>query len=343
MEIFALNSKFELVTVEVPYINLQWKRCYYECGQFQMQVSANVYDASWAYIVTTERPEVGLVQKIQYDDNDGETVLVSGFFAEAKLQRVCMFPRFTSNSTTTEAACKKMFDTCKVQSKKGIVWQANDTLLGDYTESDFIGDNLMQKWYTILETRECSFRVRANNDFTGLTCNIWKGVDRTQSQDEVPWAMFGSSWGNIGKVQVSIDDSSFANVCMVTASDETIQFEVDQSNGGERYEVVLDKGSSKQSEDQTAAQFKESLKQEAISKLADYVQVINIDADNIAASGYLTDYDLGDKVSCTLDKLGLDFETRIVEIDEVFKPTEHSVSLGFGTKRITNIRRAIIT
>lgn len=341
MEIFALNSNFELVTVEVPYINLQWKRRYYECGSFQMQVAAEVYDPSWFYIATTERPEVGLVQKVQYDDDDGETVLVSGFFAEARLQRICMFPRFTSNSTTTEAACKKMFDTCKVNAKKGIVWQANDKLLGDYTESDFLGENLMQKWYTILETRELSYRVRCTNDFTGLTCNIWQGKDRTQSQTANPWAMFGSSWGNIGSATVSIDDSSYANVCMVSASDEAVQFEVDQSNGGERYEIVLDKGSSKQSEEQTATQFKEALRQEAISKLADYVQVVNIDADNLAASGYLTDYDLGDKVSCSLDKLGLDFDTRIVEIDEVFKASEHTVSLGFGTKRITNIRRAI--
>ena len=64
MELFALTEDFELVTADIPYFNLQWQRRYYQPGQFSMQISADVFDKSWRYICTHDRPEVGVVQKV---------------------------------------------------------------------------------------------------------------------------------------------------------------------------------------------------------------------------------------------------------------------------------------
>ena len=47
---------------------------------------------------------------------------------------------------------------------------------------------------------------------------------------------------------------------------------------------------------------------------------------------YLVDYDLGDKVEIVVEPLNTNLVTRIIEVNEVFKKGQHTVSLTFGTK-----------
>ena len=81
------------VTGTIPYTSLTWERRYYEPGEFSMSVLSSVYDPSWAYIYTYDRSEMGMVQKVEYDDttpgpNGEDTVTVSGFFMEEWLNRL---------------------------------------------------------------------------------------------------------------------------------------------------------------------------------------------------------------------------------------------------------------
>ena len=50
MDVYALDSDFNLVMAGIPYDNLQWSRRYYEAGDFEMQIPLSAYDKSWAYI-----------------------------------------------------------------------------------------------------------------------------------------------------------------------------------------------------------------------------------------------------------------------------------------------------
>lgn len=342
MEVFGLSRSFELVTADIPYLNLQWNRRYYESGTWQMQVDASVYDPHWHFIMTHDRPEVAVVQKVQYDNDGGEKlILLSGFFAEQMLDQIVCCPRFVTDRAHTGTAVRVLCEGFGLESKTGIVFSDTGASLGDRTACDFIGDKLGSKCHSILETRELSYRVRCNDAFTALYMEVWQGLDRRQSQSANPWQVFSTAWGNIERESVSIDDSAFANVCLVSANEESLQFEVDNSGGGERFEVFLDKNSEKPGEDQTAEEFRAGLEQEAIEKLADSAQAVAIDVDNYGAEGYLGDFDLGDLVTVQLEDIGLELDTRIVEVSEVFKPAGHTVSLGFGNKRISNIERAV--
>lgn len=344
MEIFGLDKDFGLVTADIPYFNLQWSRKYYEPGDFSLQVSAEVYDGSWAYIMTNDRPEVGLVQKLSYTNDGGERLVqLSGFFAEKLLDDFVAVPRFTGDFATTEAAVKGMFDGYRVHERKGITWRANSPLLGNRTQCDFLGDSLAAKWSGMLETREMSYRVHAVNGFTALEAFVWQGLDRTQSQTANPWCVFSTDFGNVVGESVDIDDSAHANVCIVTAADESVTFEVDVSGGAERREMWLDKGSESYDSSKWASEddWRDALKQEALEALAGREVSQEIDVTAYGDAGYMVDYDLGDKVTIQLPDIGLALEARIVEVSEVFKPEGHEVSLGFGSKRISNIERAV--
>lgn len=341
MEVYGLTRSFWLVTADIPYLNLQWNRKYFDSGTWQMQVDASVYDPRWRFIMTHDRPEVGVVQKVQYDNNGGEKlVLLSGFFAEQMLDQIVCSPRFVTDRAHTGTAIRVLCEKFGLWDKTGITFNDTGAELGDRTTCDFIGDKLGTKCRSILETRELSYRVRSNGGFTALYMEVWQGLDRRQSQSVNPWQVFSTTWGNIENESVSIDDSAYANVCLVSAYDESFQFEVDNSEGGERFEVYLDKN-SEQPGDQSMLAFRATLEQEAREKLAESAKAISIDVDNYGAEGYLENFDLGDLVTVRLEDIGLELETRVVEVSEVFKAEGHTVSLGFGTKRISNIERAV--
>lgn len=90
LHVYALDSDMNRSTGVIPYTSLQWCRRYKEPGTFTMSVPSNVYEPEWAFIVCYERPEFGLIQKVEFDDSSHvaggiDTIIVSGFFAEQLL------------------------------------------------------------------------------------------------------------------------------------------------------------------------------------------------------------------------------------------------------------------
>lgn len=63
MEIAGLDKNLETLTY-FQYLNLQWKRRYYEPGSFSMRILAADYDPRVKFLYTPDRPEVGMVEKV---------------------------------------------------------------------------------------------------------------------------------------------------------------------------------------------------------------------------------------------------------------------------------------
>ena len=60
-EVLCLNENLESLGY-LKYINLQWNRRYYECGDFSVQILAENYDAEVRYLYRPERDEVGMLE-----------------------------------------------------------------------------------------------------------------------------------------------------------------------------------------------------------------------------------------------------------------------------------------
>lgn len=94
LEVFILDSDFKRLTGSIPYDSLIWRRRYYGVGEFEMQVRSSLYSTDWAYVYCDDRPETGIIQKVEYDDttegprNGEDTITVSGFFLEEVLNRL---------------------------------------------------------------------------------------------------------------------------------------------------------------------------------------------------------------------------------------------------------------
>lgn len=342
MTVYALDEGFNLITMAIPYDNLQWNRRYYESGDYVMQIPLGLYDPTWTYIGTKDRPELGMVQKAQKDD-EGKMV-VSGFFCEKMLDDKTCYPRYIGDAAKTETAVRNIFSAYKDDLPIALA-PANDLLLGDRTQSDFSDDFLGEKLYKILESRECTYSVIYDFENNALALKVWQGKDRTQSQNVNSFQTFSAEFGNITGSRTDFDDSAYKNYAIipVNADDngkEQQTYYLDWSNGGYKKEIVFDMRTSKPETGQTLAAFKDAVLQEAAENLIQYAKIEDIEVD-VIESGYMEDFDIGDKCDAVLTDVSVEMEARIVEINEVFKEGGHTVSVGLGNKRITNLRRAV--
>lgn len=351
MNVYALDKDFNLVAIGLPYDNLQWNRRYYTFGTFEMQISKEVFDPSWAYIGSDERDELGMVQRVVPQD---DLVLISGFFCEKMLDWRAIYPKYhpiinslrvgeTEYTLPAWEFCRDMFN--EFVDGLPIEWGGDMSVEeGIYAEAE--DDHLGEKLYSILETIEASYKVRFDRETGDLLFDVWKGRDRTQSQKANTWCVFSKEFGNVKSDSITTDDSDYYNYAIVPcdADEDGVEREVlyvDLTNGEPRRDIVIDMRSSSVSDDQTMAQWRESVRQEATEKLLDYAKVEDIDIEVLTDSGYMTDYDLGDKCDVVLTDMNKVMESRIIEVLEVFKPEGHEITIGLGNKRISNIRRAV--
>lgn len=351
MDIYALDKDFKLIAIGLPYSNLQWNRKYYEAGDFMLEISAKIYDSSWAYIGTANRPELGMIQKVQLFGEGDVNVLLSGFFCEKMLDDKTCYPRYIGDVSKTETAVRNIFTKYKDDLPIQLA-PANEPLMGDRTQSDFSDDQLGDKLYRILESRELSYRVLYDYVNNKLMFGVWSGVDRTQSQDKNSFQTFSTEFGNLVDKTIDFDESAYKNYAIVPvkADDngkEQATYYYDLSSGGYKKEIVFDYRASRPDEDQTEAEFKDGILQEVKERLLSYAKIEDVNIQLAGNAGYMESYDLGDKCDVILTDVDIQMESRIIEIYEVFKAGDgttdggHTVTVGLGNKRISNIRRAV--
>jgi hypothetical protein len=167
---------------------------------------------------------------------------------------------------------------------------------------------------------------------------VWQGLDRTQAQSVNNYAMFAQNFGTIDEMTLTRDKSNYRNYAIAayisTATGEPTTRDVDLRDDPSEVKRILYVDTGMSIEDgQTVDDFHAAVEAEARKQLADYKNIVNIDADVLQRNlFYLEDYDLGAKCDVQDDRLRLAYETRIIEVNEVWKNNEHTVSLQFGDK-----------
>lgn len=343
MQLYALDSEFNLITMAIPYEVLQWNRRYYEAGHFLMQIPEEVFDPTWAYIGSKDRPELAMYQK--FATTEDNSLIVGGFFCEAMLDECACYPRYVGDVQKTEQAVRNLFTKYAAGRVPIELGEPNDPLMGDRTQSDFSDNELGKKLYSILEPRELSYRVEYDYVMKKLLLGVWQGLDRTQSQNVNPNKTFSLEFGNIADKDVNFDNSDYKNYGIIpcNADDngkERNTYYLDWRQEGERRrDLVIDLRSMKPEDGQSMANFQQAVLQEATEKLLARQKIEDVDVTPL--SGYMVDFDLGDKCDVMLTDLGIEMETRIVQVNETFSKDGHTVSVGLGNKRINRVRRAV--
>lgn len=340
--------------------SLQWNRKYYEPGQFLIQILASDYDSSMKYVKLSERDEIGIIQKIQYEQTvKGAFIQLSGFFAERILWEWVNYPTYYHNSKITDVfkwaseyidADGAMYTgrfSIPILDMYGSGDDFSCSIAGFQNTGDYMGETV----YKVLKEAECSISVVNDIDDSTNVCHmvIWKGKDRTQNQSVNPYATFSTAFGNMENIKLIIDDSNYKNVAIVAGAgegDARYNVTVDESGESEKYRVFIN--ASQESPDdynQTNPAFTNyfnALRQIGRNKLlTDYSRIINIEFDAVQKNIlYMRDYDLGDKCDIVLDEIEMSFEARLIEVLEAREGGKNTVSLTFGDKIPTKYEKA---
>ncbi len=338
MELIGLDSRFQPVKT-LRCTNIQWNRRYYEAGDYQIQLRAEDWDTTIAYVYTASRPETGMVEKVETEHQvKGDFVLVSGFFLEGMLNWKVTYPKHSSTGNVC-AACKGL--AASLMSDTGVIVRAAPDIGADAafdSEGEFLGDAT----YTALKKQELGQRIRFDYATDTMIYEVWQGLDRTQSQNANNYAVFCQSFGTVDAMTLTTDSSNLRNyiIARYVVEETTPTLDIDlRSGGGPKRILFADTGLS-QEDGQTWDDFMAAVQAEARKQAADHVNLVNIDADVLQNNLlYLADYDLGDKCDVRDDRLALAYETRIIEINEVWKKNTHTVTLQFGDKIPTVYQR----
>jgi hypothetical protein len=329
MELRGLNSAFENIGY-IPFVNLQWRRRYYEPGEFSVQIRADDYDPAMRYVIATNRPEIGMIQRIYTTDTmKGRFVQMEGYFLEKALDRSVVFPLFTRTGTPPVIAQAAV----SAFPPDGLTLNVDAALTtGTSTEVEWHGEEVGRALYDLLKTQEYSHKITLDYQANTLTYGVWRGKNRTQSQTNNAFAIFSDSSAAVEEFKLTEDSSGYKNFAVIAYGDESSPsyIYVDKRKiGEEKRQIFVDYIGS--NEEKTA------MRQDAAERLQQYEFIRNAEL-KVIQSGmfYLKDYDLGDKCDVVNHRLQKSYEARIIEIDEVFKANQHLVSIAFGEKIPTN-------
>lgn len=154
IEVFAINDKMYRATLTLPYKSLEWHRCYNKCGDFTLEIPADIYDQSWRFIYTDDRPETGIIESVQLQDSGDaqkvDTIVLKGRFLESIMNRrvfldekvetiTYTYERHPIEPPSTDIVKPGLYVAKGLQEGGTIVWERpGGTYIGDPSSGDVI-------------------------------------------------------------------------------------------------------------------------------------------------------------------------------------------------------------
>lgn len=365
-DILVMDENYEILSI-LNYNILQWTRKYYESGSFSIYIPIETYDSRMKYVYTKDRPEVGIIEQVNYFIDIGiKYVVISGYFLENLLSRMIVYQKVFRintnmqfyNDTTlykgkAEDVATRIFNDFKSVYYLDSNFNDHEIVLdivadasksrGKQSEHTRQNEYLSNKIYSILKPSRMSYRVY--KDWTNVDSNLrfkcWVGKDRTeQNKAGNKPVIFSTKYGNIIKADVLISSIDYRNAYLVTREGLEEEYkwnyvgtEDETERNGISYNsrmihVLSGENASDYEDDRLT--FFNVLASEGHERLLDYPKRLSIDIDTIESNyEYITDYDLGDVCSIEIPEIGLSVDGVISGIYEVVKEGVMKITLEF--------------
>lgn len=359
-----LDRDRQTIDVDIPYSNIVWSKRYYDFGEFQIQMPVKYFNPDWAYCMLSTQDDFGIVLKHTYTSEDG-MIVVSGFFAEWMLDYAHAIPRFTKSGEVV-SLCYDLFNTYYdypgggqtdpiVMSPKAVfpIHEADsESLSGRNYVADFLGEAIGTKILKMLRDDQMSYRVQFDRYRGFCMFYVYKGQDRSVGNTRWP-LIFSEAMGDLTDITVSVDMSAYANNGIITyGGDKAVEQNPGIAKYGGHVEIInrgnnatygiypmLVQSSIKGSNSEIVEMY-EVAKDELREKMDKHDRIVNIEAQ-LADQSMIDGNILGDKVTLNVESMGLSMNTRIVELEYVYKDDTREVTVGFGDQRVSNLSRAI--
>ncbi len=355
MIIFIYDTSLTLLGVIDDPISLIWTRRYWECGEFKLLIGYSDFNRdmlAMGNIITIQGyDEAGQINYISITkDEKGEQIEVQGRSLLSWLGKRIIENQIITQGTTEEILYKIVKENAvnPTNSKRKIPNLLLGTSQGlggtiDYSSDAYV--NTLTALETAAKAGKLGIKIITDFKNKNHTFTVYKGVDRTvDNTGGLPPCIFSPEYDNVLSQDYEYDTSNNKTTAYIGGETKEGEARVvvstqDSFTGLDRTEVFVNASDIKQSymdgtEEISISldEYKNLLLARGNEELASYTEARTFNSELYTAGNlvYKQDYDVGDRVTCLNKQWGIQINSRITEVQEVYQDGAQSIQIKFG-------------
>ena len=359
MELYIFNKDLELKGILDTFTSLRWIRRYHKSGEFELHCALNSDTLNLLQreniICKKGDDEAGYIEtrRLRIDSTGQELLEIKGKFLTSYLRRRINWGQLIFNGKTEELMRKLVNDNCISPANRalpnlilGSLKNFDDTI--QYQDSY---GNILSCLESISNTSNLGFKNILDMENQKIIFSVYKGIDRTVNNGAIAPCIFSRNFENILEQEYADSLNNYKNTALIAGAGEGKDRKltsIEEGQGLNRYELYVDardlqstkqvektgEDGNKTTEDVPMSdnEYIPMLLQRGKEKLAECYEVqafnskINTQGNNI----YKKDFDLGDIVTIVDKKWGIQVDTRITEVEEVYEGGKVEINSTFG-------------
>ena len=245
MAIIVLDKAYNKVDEIEIFPSLVWNDRYSDVGEFELVINPSKEDLTYIvdgnYIQYSLSDKTMIIDSIgsDYDPEKGYTIPVKGGSLESLLKRRVIWPMLTITGNLQEGV-KKILDLNVINpvdvnrkiSNFVFKYSTDPAITSLVVSTQFTGDSVFDAIKTICDATKLGFKVILN-DLNQFEFQLYKGKDRSGSQDILPYVTFSPSFKNLKSSKYYYSTKDYKNVAYVAGEGE----------GADRKYTILGTGS----------------------------------------------------------------------------------------------------
>lgn len=253
MEARITNSAFETLRIVDVFSSFLWNVPYIGYGDFEcrwpMSIGALNFIQDGNYVSIKESDRYMIIEhvEIKTDVQNGNYAIISGRSLESLLtRRIIRKPTVLTGNIQdcilrllNSEICSPS-DTNRINNKICFI-KSNDQKIADINiDAEFnAGDNLYSAITAMCNIAKVGFRMTPQDD-RSIAFELFNGIDRSYSQEEVPWVVFSSNYENLKETDMIVDTTGYKNVAIVES-----EWTTRNDNGDEeKHSITVEVGSA---------------------------------------------------------------------------------------------------
>ena len=331
----------QLVGVVESFEYLRWTRRYSLCGSFELKAIAtpdNIVLLTLGNLLwKSDDEEVGIIEHLEMNQADKETITVSGRFATSFLARRIIWGTETLSGDLSSCAAQLVNNhlIAPTDTNRQITGLAfTSPILGVTVNTQVSYKNLMDTITGLCDASDQGIKTVYDPTAGNLTLTLYAGA--------VSQAVFSREYENLTSQIYTQSAMDYANTALIGAEGEgasRILASIADSAGEARREVFVDAKDLRQED--FGAGYPAALLYRGLNRLSDLSMAHSFDAE-VNPHGnlrYKVDFDLGQAVTVLSKKWGVTLAARITEIEESYDASGQSLNIVFGKGALSLLQK----
>jgi hypothetical protein len=316
---------------------MRWTRRWHTAGAFELEMpyDKSVFNELKCENLIRHGNEAGIIEYVRLStDESGENIVCGGRFLLGYAARRLVLGT-VSIAAPAETVMTQLVTDSMTGGGRAFAGLTVAATQGRGTAMDYqaANANLLAEIESI--SMLSGLGVTIDTDGSSMIFKVLQGVDRTAEQNANPRAIFSAEFENVLTQEYDIDTGDSGTVAIVATDKDSIVETVGTATGRLRREIYVAASGLDKDENGNAlneAQKRALMQQQGKTALANapISESFTAEVNPYGNLKYKTHYDLGDIITVSSKRWGVQVDARITEITEVYGADGETLELTLG-------------